>query len=205
MKPTVFLILIAMLVTGFNAHSELIGGPLEALTSNLRQDFVLRPEAPNQVTDRKVAQGNVSDPGGSRRMQQGFNDRSGMSGGAGPQGHVGLAGVQGPIGTFTNWTPYQRFSFDADGADIRASDLRQASDITAYMMENPTARLGIDGSSNAKADGWRTDELTERRVSAVRDALIQAGTPSFKIQTGPFGDPDFRRENQVEVLLITVR
>lgn len=205
MKPTVFLILIAMLVTGFNAHSELIGGPLEVITAKNWQDTAVRPELLKSAGNAMVAQGNVSDPGGSRRMAPNFNDRSGMSGGAGPQGHVGLAGVQGPVGVFNEWTPYQRFSFDADHADIRPSDMRQASDIAAYMMENPTARLGIDGSSNAKADGWRSEDLSERRVTAVRDALTQAGIPGFKIQTGPFGDPDFRRENQVEVLLITVR
>jgi hypothetical protein len=39
------------------------------------------------------------------------------------------------------------------------------------MNQNPSARVAIDGSS-------------ERRVNSVRTALIDAGVPAYKIQTG---------------------
>lgn len=32
-------------------------------------------------------------------------------------------------------------------------------------------------------------------------ALLQAGVPSYKIQTGAFGDPQMRRDRRVDVLV----
>jgi hypothetical protein len=39
------------------------------------------------------------------------------------------------------------------------------------------------------------------RVDAVRVALIDAGIPAARIETGTFGDPQARRDNQVAVLM----
>jgi outer membrane protein OmpA-like peptidoglycan-associated protein len=49
----------------------------------------------------------------------------------------------------------------------------------------------------------RDQNLSDRRISAVRDALIQAGVPSYKIQTGAFGDARLTRDRRVEVLIST--
>jgi hypothetical protein len=49
-------------------------------------------------------------------------------------------------------------------------------------------RVGIDGSN-------------ERRVVVVRDALIKAGVPSSKIQTGAFDNPQLRRDGRVAVVV----
>ena len=56
------------------------------------------------------------------------------------------------------------------------------------MNRNPSARVAIDGSS-------------ERRVGRVRTALLDAGVPAHKIQTGSFGDPQTRRDGRVAVLV----
>jgi hypothetical protein len=56
------------------------------------------------------------------------------------------------------------------------------------MNQNPSFRAGIDGSN-------------PQRVNNVRDALITAGVPASKIQTGSFGDPQLRHNNRVVVLL----
>jgi outer membrane protein OmpA-like peptidoglycan-associated protein len=112
-------------------------------------------------------------------------------------------GAQGSVGVVDHWTPYRNFTFDNGRANIRASETSQISDIAAYMAKNPSLRLGIDGSTDTTNPHNR--DLSDRRVSAVRDALIQAGTPTYKIETGPFGDPQLRRERQVEVLLITAQ
>jgi outer membrane protein OmpA-like peptidoglycan-associated protein len=45
----------------------------------------------------------------------------------------------------------------------------------------------------------RDQNLSDRRVSAIRDALIQAGGPTPKIQTGAFGDTRLTRDRRVEV------
>jgi len=83
--------------------------------------------------------------------------------------------------------------------------MSQISDITGYLAENPSVRLGIDGTTDPNVTGSRNEYLSERRVGAVRDALIQAGTPASKIETGTFGDPRRPRDGQVEVLLITAQ
>jgi outer membrane protein OmpA-like peptidoglycan-associated protein len=51
----------------------------------------------------------------------------------------------------------------------------------------------------------RDEGLSNRRISAVRDALIRAGVPESKIQTGAFGDSRLTRDRRVEVLLSTSR
>jgi hypothetical protein len=60
-----------------------------------------------------------------------------------------------------------------------------------------TALMGA-GLIGALAFDERQDE---RRVGNVRDALINAGVPAYKIQTGAFGDPQLRRSGRVAVLL----
>jgi outer membrane protein OmpA-like peptidoglycan-associated protein len=73
--------------------------------------------------------------------------------------------------------------------DILRADSNKAREIADYLNQNPSSRVAIDGSS-------------ERRVSEVRNALIGAGVPAYKIQTGAFGDPQTRSdEGRVAVLV----
>ena len=39
------------------------------------------------------------------------------------------------------------------------------------------------------------------RANSVRNALLQAGVPAYKIQYGTFGDPRLQRDRQVQVLV----
>ena len=49
----------------------------------------------------------------------------------------------------------------------------------------------------------RNQDLSDRRISAVRQALIRAGVPTSRIQAGTFGDMDLTRDRRVEVLVRT--
>ena len=49
------------------------------------------------------------------------------------------------------------------------------------MAKNPSLQLGIDGTDPSNV------ALGDQRANAVRSALIQAGVPSYKIQTGALG------------------
>jgi len=62
-------------------------------------------------------------------------------------------------------------------------------------------RLSIDGSMDPRGTDPRSQDLTDRRVNTVREALIQAGVPAYRIQTGTFGDEGRRRDRRVEVLI----
>jgi outer membrane protein OmpA-like peptidoglycan-associated protein len=50
----------------------------------------------------------------------------------------------------------------------------------------------------------RDQDLSNRRVGAIRDALINAGVPASRIQLGAFGDTRLTRDRRVAVLLCTV-
>jgi hypothetical protein len=72
--------------------------------------------------------------------------------------------------------------------EIVRSDSNKAREIATYTDQNPSFRVAIDGSN-------------ARQVGNVRNALIDAGVPAYKIQTGAFGDPQSRRDNGVAVLI----
>jgi outer membrane protein OmpA-like peptidoglycan-associated protein len=99
------------------------------------------------------------------------------------------------------WTSFREFSFEFNRADIQASDTSKVSEIAAYMKQNPSLRIGIDGSMDPRGTDPRNQDLSDRRISAVRDALIQAGVPSSKIQSGAYGDATLARDRRVEVLI----
>lgn len=49
------------------------------------------------------------------------------------------------------------------------------------MNQNPSLQIGIDGSMDPRGSDPRDQNLSNRRISAVRDALIQAGVPSYTV------------------------
>jgi OOP family OmpA-OmpF porin len=93
--------------------------------------------------------------------------------------------------------------FEYDRADLQPSDTSKVSEIAAYMNQNPSLQVGIDGSMDPRGTDPRNQDLSDRRVSAVRNALIQAGVPAYKIQAGAFGDAWLARDRRVEVLIRT--
>ena len=128
---------------------------------------------------------------------------TGRSGLAGVQGPAGATGAQGPAGVVDRWNSFRDIWFDFNRADLGASEMSKVSEIATYMNQNPSLRVGIDGSMDPRGTDPRNQDLSDRRVSAVRDALIQAGVPAYKIQTGAFGDAQLTRDRRVEVLIST--
>jgi outer membrane protein OmpA-like peptidoglycan-associated protein len=150
-------------------------------------------------------QGATGMTGATGSSMQGSTGASGASGSAGLQGPAGQVGSQGPVGVVDRWMPYRSFGFDYGSASIRAVDERQVTDMASYLAQNPSLRLGIDDFMDPATASSSDQRLGERRVAAVRDALIRAGTPAYRIQTGAFSDPQSRRNQQVNVLLITTQ
>ncbi len=97
-----------------------------------------------------------------------------------------------------HWTSYRDFWFESDQDAIQPLDANKLAEIAAYMKQNPSLQIGID----TFADTGNQD-LRDRRVKAVRNALIQAGVPAQKIGTGSFGAAKPRRDARVEVLFAT--
>jgi outer membrane protein OmpA-like peptidoglycan-associated protein len=128
---------------------------------------------------------------------------SGPAGVSGPKGPAGGAGAQGPTGVLNRWTSFRDFSFEFGRSDLLDSDTRKVSEITEYMNQNPSLQLGIDGSMDPRGTDPRSQDLSDRRVNTVREALIQAGVAPHRIQAGNFGDAGARRDRRVEVLVST--
>jgi outer membrane protein OmpA-like peptidoglycan-associated protein len=101
------------------------------------------------------------------------------------------------------WTSFRDFWFDFNKADLSSSEKSKVSEVAAYMKQNPSLRVGIDGSMDPRGADPRNQDLSDRRVSAVREALIQAGVPASKIQAGAFGDTQLTRDRRVDVLVRT--
>jgi outer membrane protein OmpA-like peptidoglycan-associated protein len=120
-------------------------------------------------------------------------------------GEAGMRGVQAPLGRSQDqaadgerWSSYRDFWFDYNSSSLDATDSSKVADIAGYLKQNPSFRLAIDGAMPA-GDA----DLSDRRVDSVREALLAAGVPAYKIYTGTFGDPLLRRERRVEVLFST--
>jgi outer membrane protein OmpA-like peptidoglycan-associated protein len=98
---------------------------------------------------------------------------------------------------------YREFWYDADRAEIHSADAAKIAEIAAYLKQNPSLQVGIDGSMDPNGTDARNQNLADRRVNAIRDALIAAGVPSSKIKTGTYGNTQLRRDRRVEVLIRT--
>jgi hypothetical protein len=125
----------------------------------------------------------------------------GATGGAGPagvQGITGPTGSQGVVGIVSRWSSYRVISFGSNSSDLSPTDQRTIVDAAAYMAKNPSLQVGLDGYRDPN-----NQYLSDRRVGAVRDALIAAGVPYTKVQVGAFGDPQASRDQRVEMLLST--
>jgi outer membrane protein OmpA-like peptidoglycan-associated protein len=116
-----------------------------------------------------------------------------------------------PAAPATGWILLRDILFDYDTADIRPSETGKISEIAAYVKQNPSVRVGIDGSTDLLRGTNRYNlALSERRIANVRDALIRTGVSADRIETGRFGveraecndstERCSQREGRVEVM-----
>jgi len=122
---------------------------------------------------------------------------AGERGPTGPMGPAGPSGSQGPFGSMgpqtqagtpKQWSSFKDFLFDTDKSDIRPDETSKVTDIAAYMKQNPSVQVGIDGYADRRGTDQHNQALSQRRVNAIRDALVKAGVASDKIKTGAFGE-----------------
>jgi outer membrane protein OmpA-like peptidoglycan-associated protein len=128
---------------------------------------------------------------------------AGTVGEIGPQGPVGATGAQGPAGSVTQWTMVRELQFDLNQPDILASEQTKLAEISRYLLANPSLKVGIDGSIDPRGSEPQNQGLADQRISAVRSALVQAGVPAEKIQSGAFLDSNLERHGQLALLIRT--
>jgi outer membrane protein OmpA-like peptidoglycan-associated protein len=120
--------------------------------------------------------------------QPGMTGAQGQAGVTGAQGRPGVAGVANPAPAGTSWTSLRDIMFDYNRPEIRSTEMSKIADIAAYSNQNPSVRLGIDGSTDLlRGTNQYNAALSQQRVGNVRDALIRAGVSADRIETGGFG------------------
>jgi outer membrane protein OmpA-like peptidoglycan-associated protein len=140
--------------------------------------------------------GTVSEFCGSFGMAGGI----GATGPMGPAGAMGPAGPAGPqamaasenrmvsFGTGNKLAAFKDILFDTDKSDIRSNEMSKITDIAAHVKQNAPMQVGIGGYADARGTDQHNQGLSERRVNAIRDALVKAGIANDKIQTSAFGE-----------------
>jgi hypothetical protein len=86
------------------------------------------------------------------------------------------------------WSLYRDFTFTGESDAIRIEDRTKAREIADHMVLNPGLRVGLDG-------------MNQGRVSSVREALVEAGVPDWRINSGTFGEPHMRGARRVLVMV----
>jgi outer membrane protein OmpA-like peptidoglycan-associated protein len=107
------------------------------------------------------------------------------------------------VGVVDRWTSYRDFWFQFDSAVIQASERGKFTAVATYMKKNPSLQIAIDWSTDPSGTDARDQDLCDRRVKAIRDALVEAGVPAHKISAGAYGDVGLKRDGRVEVLIAT--
>ena len=79
------------------------------------------------------------------------------------------------------------------------------------MKQNPAVNVGIDGHTDPRGTDAFNQGLSERRVNAISEALVNAGVSASRIKTGAFGEsqpkcsaptePCWQSDRRVEVLI----
>jgi outer membrane protein OmpA-like peptidoglycan-associated protein len=129
--------------------------------------------------------------------QAGLTGAQGQPGMTGAQGQVGVTGAQGQPGMANaassapasmRWTSLKDIMFDYNRTEIRSSEMSKIADIAAYTSQNPSVRVGIDGSTDLlRGTNQYNAALSQQRVANVREALVRAGVSPDRIETGGFG------------------
>ena len=121
-----------------------------------------------------------------------FSGLFGVAGERGPAGPTGPTGAQGPAGpasplamanpvspqsqsnALTRSVPFKDILFDTDKSDIRSNEMSKITDIAAHVKQNAPMNVGIGGYADARGTDQHNQGLSERRVNAIRNALVKA-------------------------------
>ena len=135
----------------------------------------------------------------------------GLAGVSGPQGPAGAQGSQGVAGAAARWESVKDILSDYDKSKVRANEVGKIKEIVAFMKQNPTFEIGIEGFADPRGTDAYNQALSERRVNAIRDALVTGGAAAGGIRFGAHGEKNrnctedsegcFQKNRRVEVFV----
>ena len=155
---------------------------------------------------------------------QGPQGVAGPAGPAGPQGIAGLPGPMGPQGAMGPVGPagasgsdfvfmaYSDVLFEFDRADVQATEAAKLANLAEFLRQNPTSKVELEAYTDPRGSGAYNLALSQRRLDAVRNSLINAGVKSDQIVTGAYGqmapkcmeatEACFKENRRVEIKIV---
>jgi outer membrane protein OmpA-like peptidoglycan-associated protein len=112
----------------------------------------------------------------------------GPAGGAGPAGPAGPVGPVGAAGADAKWMSFRDVLFDFDKADVRADEQSKITQLAEYVKKNDGLVVRLDGYADPRGTDPHNIQLSQRRVEAVKKALIDAGVPADRIRIAAHGE-----------------
>jgi peptidoglycan-associated lipoprotein len=107
------------------------------------------------------------------------------------------------------FTTFRDILFDYDKSNVRASERDKVNEIVGHARQNPSVNFRLDGHADPRGNDKYNLALSDRRVKAVRDALVAGGVAAGRISTGAFGEKQpkcteaneacWQRDRRVEV------
>jgi outer membrane protein OmpA-like peptidoglycan-associated protein len=85
------------------------------------------------------------------------------------------------------WTAMESVQFEAGSAEIQARCADKIAKLSAWMNHDRNVVIGLDGHRDDATAHDNDPALSEKRVQAVRSALIAAGVAPQRIVVGQFG------------------
>ena len=87
-----------------------------------------------------------------------------------------------------SWQSAEDISFEADQADIIPRCAKKIELLAAWVKTHPMFEVALDARADEVMTGEKDPRLGERRVSAVRAALVAAGVIPARIHAAAFSD-----------------
>jgi hypothetical protein len=121
-------------------------------------------------------------------------------------GPVWLRRVPGsPVGAAAPPPAFKAVHFASDKSEIPAAEMVNIATVANYMKQHAGVFVRLDGHADPRGTDAYNVALSQRRVDAVRDALVQAGVPAERITSVASGEGRPVCTQQTEECLQTQR
>jgi outer membrane protein OmpA-like peptidoglycan-associated protein len=78
--------------------------------------------------------------------------------------------------------------FDVDRAQLKPGAMSTINNLAAFMHDYPDRRVRIEGFTDSTGSDDYNQQLSENRAFAVKDALVQAGVASNRVDVQGYGE-----------------